>query len=84
MESSCAADQDGSVANTKEKAQIECQVALALKGLTERRLTDVALCGGRHPSQREEMAGRSLKGFTLCNPVSSVVKILGFPDVTSR
>jgi hypothetical protein len=48
MEVSCAANRDGSVANTTEKAQIEGQTALTLKSLTERRLTDVAVSGRMH------------------------------------
>jgi hypothetical protein len=42
---SCATSQDDSVDNTKDKAQIERHAALALKGLTERRVTDVAVTG---------------------------------------
>jgi hypothetical protein len=48
MDESCAPNRDGSAANKMEKAQIKRQAALALKGLTERRLTDVAACKEMH------------------------------------
>ena len=66
IEVSCAANRDGSVANTTEKEQIERQAVLALKGLTERRLTDVAVRGGTHFSRIDEVGGGLLRSFTLC------------------
>jgi hypothetical protein len=44
IELDCAANWEGSVVNTMKKALIECRTALVLKGLTEKRLTDVAEC----------------------------------------
>jgi hypothetical protein len=83
MEADCAANWEGSVVNTMKKALIECQAALVLKGLTEKRLTDVAACDAS--SRRGEVIGFS-RGFTPCNPVPSVVKIFwgSFPGAKSR